>query len=50
MVATDVASRGIGMNDYTPALSRPIPCFKLLSRGFEVKLCSSCSCAPNEYA
>lgn len=33
MVATDVASRGIGMNDYTPASIRPIPCFTLLSCG-----------------
>lgn len=33
MVATDVASRGIGMNDYIPAPIRPVPCLTLLSRG-----------------
>lgn len=33
MVATDVASRGIGMNDYIPAPIRSVPCLTLLSRG-----------------
>ena len=33
MVATDVASRGIGMNDYVLAQHPPFPCFALLSRG-----------------
>ena len=37
MVATDVASRGIGMKNYTPAPPHPIPYFMPLSRGFRGK-------------
>ncbi len=47
MVATDVASRGIGMNDYVPAPQLPFPSLPLLSCGFEVTLCSLRSSALN---
>ncbi len=50
MVATDVASRGIGMNDYAPAPISPFPSTVSLLCGYEAKICSTCLCALNEYA